>query len=270
MLSERAFRARLPAPAASLLASVTALLVLCPALPAQEAAVDGDLGTGTITGLVVEAETDRPLVRASVRLDGERRVLTGPDGRFRFGKVAPGGHEVAVDYLGFRGARQTVAIDSSESVTLRLVLKRDVVEVAELVVEMPRTRASWVREDLQRIFRNGGRVYTHRELDRMGMEFLDGLFRRIPGYDLVGDVSDVASVFPHPRASSSVNVLLSVHGRVCPARLYLDGAKVPAFYLEQILTEEVAAVAILAGPQSVVGECGEISVLSRREAGSSS
>lgn len=263
MPSARASRTRLLSLVSGLM-SIVALLILCPTLTAQEALSDGDPGAGSITGVVVEEITERPLARASVTLDGERQALTGSDGRFRFEAVDAGRHEVAVSYLGFRGARQTVEVASGEPATVRLLLEPDVVEVAELVVQMPPTRASWVRDDLQRSFREGGRLYTHRDLDRMGFEYLEGLFRRIPGHELVGNRTDFAFISPDPRAPHSANVLLRVHGRTCPVHLYLDGGKVPAFYLDHILAENVAAVAILAGPQSVRGECGVISVLSRR------
>lgn len=258
-------RQRLPTPSArpaSVLLPLLALLASGPALDAQEpAAGQEEAEPGAIAGTVLEKGTDRPLAGAAVAVDGEVRALAGPDGRFRIEDVEPGGHRLTVEFLGFRAARSGVEVKPGETAGVRLAPERAVVEVAELVVELPSRREPWVRQAFRRIFRAGGQVYTHRDFDRMGLSYLDGLFRRIAGYQLVGDVSGAAS--PRFRGPTASSVLLRVHGRTCPVRLYLDGGAVPASYLKRLPVEHVAAVAFAASSQSVLTECGVISVLTR-------
>jgi hypothetical protein len=64
----------------------------------------------SITGLIVNGVTSRPLVGAIVDIDGHMQVESGPDGRFRIDDVAVGPHLLATRAHKFRSRIQPVDI----------------------------------------------------------------------------------------------------------------------------------------------------------------
>jgi len=64
----------------------------------------------SITGLIVNGVTSRPLVGAIVDIDGHMRVESGPDGRFRIEDVPVGRHLLATRATKFRARIQPVDI----------------------------------------------------------------------------------------------------------------------------------------------------------------
>lgn len=79
--------------------------------------------TGTITGTVVDANTQEPLSDINVVVAGTLMgATTGPDGTFRIEDVPPDEYDVQVSALDYRTARWTVEVEAGETVevTFRL------------------------------------------------------------------------------------------------------------------------------------------------------
>jgi hypothetical protein len=64
----------------------------------------------SITGLIVNGVTSRPLVGAIVDIDGHMQVESGPDGRFRIDDVVVGPHLLSTRATKFRARIQPVDI----------------------------------------------------------------------------------------------------------------------------------------------------------------
>ena len=83
------------------------LIVLLPAVPgpgaAGTAAAQASTGnTGTISGLVRDAESHEPLIGVDLVLVGVgAKTATDIDGRFAFGDLAAGKYELRLTYLGY-------------------------------------------------------------------------------------------------------------------------------------------------------------------------
>lgn len=91
--------------------------------------------TGTITGRVVEAGTQRPLNGAQVSIPGTSYgTLTASDGRYLLVNVPSGEIRVAVHLIGYAADSATVSVTDGETVSADFALDRDVLNLAEVVV----------------------------------------------------------------------------------------------------------------------------------------
>ncbi len=96
---------------------------------------DGDLLTGTVTGQVVEAGTNRPLASTQVSIVGTGLGgLTDGSGNFSISNVPAGEHQVEVTRLGYQSATQSVTLASGETVTLNFTLSQQALGLEEIVV----------------------------------------------------------------------------------------------------------------------------------------
>lgn len=88
--------------------------------------VPGEEGDAVVSGTVHDPQ-HRPLGGAEVvltaALGGARRVLTTPDGEFRFRGVAAGGYTVRVRHDGFRPVEERVAVGPGEMPALHFALE---------------------------------------------------------------------------------------------------------------------------------------------------
>ena len=95
--------------------------------------------TGTVEGTVNDAGGG-PLPGVTVTLAGDRgaqTVVTGEDGAFRFGLLAPGDYTVGASLEGFRGAEQAVHVDSGGRSAITLMLGLESSEAITITSEAP-------------------------------------------------------------------------------------------------------------------------------------
>ena len=90
---------------------------------------------GTVTGVVTEAGTSRPLAAARVVIVGTNlSAITGADGRFEIRNVPSGQVEVQVQLVGYTPASRTVTVPSGGTVTVNFQLEPAVFTLDQLVV----------------------------------------------------------------------------------------------------------------------------------------
>ncbi len=87
---------------------------------------------GTVTGRVTDGATQEGLSGATVSI-GERRSLTGPDGRFTLGGVPAGTHTVRATRLGYGEATATVTLGADQIATVELVMRSQALAIEGLV-----------------------------------------------------------------------------------------------------------------------------------------
>ena len=91
--------------------------------------------TATLTGRVLDAETEAPLPLANVvLLELGRGTTTGDDGRFRVASVSPGTYTVRVSFVGFETAESRVALRAGQTTTLNVSLQPVDMEVEGVTV----------------------------------------------------------------------------------------------------------------------------------------
>ena len=105
---------------------------LCPTRAERERAAPGGppavrrAGTpGTLTGVVTDAGSGTPLVGAAVGFASAaaRPAVTGTDGVFVLGDVAPGPHELVIRRLGYEARRVPLSAPDSAGLVLTVRLQ---------------------------------------------------------------------------------------------------------------------------------------------------
>lgn len=218
-------------------------------LAAQEAngdSAEARHATAELYGTVREAESDRPLEDAEVRLLGrDRTTLTDSTGAYRLRGLAPGEDSVAVEYLSGRSRAEYVWLDPGGVTRLDVELRPEAVEVAELQVEVEGIRDRRMQEIRQRERRFSGHVVTREELkERAPMRTTDAL-RGIPGVQ-------VRYVPPRQRGAFTSDFVVLLRGGAgfsgrCRPQIYLDGAPVSGISVNDFQPEEILALEVYQG-----------------------
>jgi len=113
--------------------SVLRLLVILGALIAFPSAAHAQ--TGTVTGQVITAQTERPLANAQVVVVGTTLgALSGADGSFSIGNVPAGAREIQVRSIGYRTTSETVQVVAAEVTTVEFRLAQSAVELDQIIV----------------------------------------------------------------------------------------------------------------------------------------
>lgn len=222
------------------------LLLLCGHAAAQQ--------SGTIQGRVL-TDDDRPVEGATVRLGDERRTLSSESGAFEFTDVRADGRSLRVDYLGFETARKRIRLDPGETRSISFSLDRDAVEVADLVVEVPRRRRTWVRSTFDGLIRRHGTLVTEREIADWNPYRTSDLLQRFADIQIRG----------LNEAGIGNRVVVRCHGRLREPTVYLDGAVMPDLDVDAIPPEQIAALGVVTGPSvsALSPSCGAVVILTK-------
>ena len=90
---------------------------------------------GTLTGRVVDAQTQQPLSVAQIYVTGlNLGVLTSSNGAYQIPNVPPGTHTIRAELIGYASQTQEVLVVSGETVTLDFALVTQALALDELVV----------------------------------------------------------------------------------------------------------------------------------------
>jgi len=90
--------------------------------------------TGTITGRVLDAETQAPVPDVSVFVEGTRRgAVTAADGSFTIGGVPSGSQTVRARHIGFGAPVQVVTVPNGGSVSVIFSMSRQAAVLEEVV-----------------------------------------------------------------------------------------------------------------------------------------
>jgi TonB-linked SusC/RagA family outer membrane protein len=105
-----------------------------PATPALEEGVSAPVVAAVITGRVVDSASSRPLAGAQIQVVGTPLgAMTNEAGRFTIAGVPAGTHTVRATLLGFGPQSRTVTVADGQSVTIDFVLRRQAVELEQVV-----------------------------------------------------------------------------------------------------------------------------------------
>ena len=102
---------------------------------------------GSVTGLVVDAETGEPMLGVSVMLEGTTMgAATDLDGNYRIQNVPPGTYTLVSNYIGYAKVNVTgVIVDGGKLTTMNMQMRSEALEIGEVVIEarmMNNTEAS--------------------------------------------------------------------------------------------------------------------------------
>jgi TonB-linked SusC/RagA family outer membrane protein len=110
------------------LSVLSSVLVLCAAAPSEAQQ------RGTISGVVTEAASSRPVAGAQVSIAGTQQgAATGADGRFTIGNVAEGNRTVQVRMIGYSATEKPVTVANGQVATVNFQLSTRAVVLDEVV-----------------------------------------------------------------------------------------------------------------------------------------
>lgn len=89
---------------------------------------------GTVTGTVLDAETEETLPGASVQIaEGNIGTATDAEGQFSF-RVAPGDYTLQVSFVGYQTQTRDINVSAGSTIQLRIRLEQREAELGEVVV----------------------------------------------------------------------------------------------------------------------------------------
>lgn len=134
--------------------------------------------TGQISGTVREA-AGAPLPGVNVVVDGTGRgAATDADGRFVIDRLEAGSYTLVASAIGFRQARQEVAVSEGAATTVEIVLVEETLETGEVVVTAARREQQFADVPVSIS------VVQARELDARSIVSLDDALRYVPGVQM--------------------------------------------------------------------------------------
>src|SRR5690606_12068995 len=150
-----------------------------PALAAQ--------GTGTVTGVVVNAENGLTLAGVALEVPGTAlRAVSRADGRFTILRVPAGGQSVQARYIGFAPQSVSVTVTSGGVAQVRLELRPQAVEIEGIeVVGLQVGQAAALNQQLNAI--NVTNVVAADQIGRFPDANIGDALKRIPGISVPVD-----------------------------------------------------------------------------------
>lgn len=162
---------------------ITALLAILAFAPCAYAQ------TGTITGRVVEAQSEAALAGANVGLAGTARgAATDPNGRFVITGIPAGTYTIEASLVGYLTAEHTIQVRANETAALRVALSKDTIELSGITVTG--RRGGYVADDVTSANKIGAAltetpqsvsVITRDQLAVKGVDRLSEALRYTPG-----------------------------------------------------------------------------------------
>lgn len=143
--------------------------------------------SSTISGTVVDAQTNLALPGAVVRAAGVgRSAVTGQNGRFVLTGVPAGTHDVEVSYMGYQGQAQRVAVAAGSAGRVSFLLQPGAVEVDGVTVVGQRTgQARALNQQLTSA--NITNVVAADQIGRFPDANIGDAIKRIPGINVALD-----------------------------------------------------------------------------------
>jgi len=205
---------------------------------------------GTMTGVVTDAETKRPLVGATILLDrASRGVLTNQHGVYYLPSVPSGNHRVTARMLGYKKSSISTMVFDHQAVTANLELSRSTNVLDQVVVT-----GTVVATELKAV-PNAITVITAKQLEERGITQIQQLFRGdVPGLfaQVTSTASPVDEVTMFSRGATALsNKSVGTQNGTNPIKTYVDGVELvnPAL-LSQIDPKSIERIEILTGPQA--------------------
>ena len=89
---------------------------------------------GVLTGVVRDSRTGEPMARVAVQLAGAgKQALTGADGSFDFGEVAPGEYSLRASTVGYRLLQTRITLEAGDRKALEVSLTPDSFQATERI-----------------------------------------------------------------------------------------------------------------------------------------
>lgn len=258
-----------------LAATLAAVVAWGGPLAAQEPAEGGDAtrdgarpataadSLADLVGVVASGTTGEPIADARISVpELDLSFVSSSDGRFELQRVPPGTYHLRVQYLGYSTNEQAVTVAPGRVTRVVFLLERDVLELADLEVEVRRTdrsgpRAAFLERMRERRF---GTFITRADIEAREPHNTSDMLRNLPGVKVTPVEWGQATVF-----------LRGSTGDVCEPTVFLNGVPAPGFKLDNLPPEAVEGIEIYKRPSDMPAQfkgvgsvgCGAIIIWSQ-------
>lgn len=185
----------------TLLIALGAALLLPSTLPAQA----GAPAEVEVSGRVVDAATQAPIVGAVVELrDVRRKAVSDAEGKFVLQRVPRGTHQWVISRIGYAAWEESTEVDEGDELTIALLARPEVLEGITAVASQ---------------------LTRRRESSGMAVRTVDSNTLRLSGapsvFALVHDRLGVAGV-PCPNTTTGTHSCAWIRGELMPVVVYVD------------------------------------------------
>jgi hypothetical protein len=190
-------------------------------------------------GRVSVAGTGEPLTNAVVHVPGrDRHAVVDSSGEYRIRGLEPGEVAARVEYLGAETTERTVELEPGEAARLDFRAREAAVELTELQVEVQRRRGKMAGFERRRKQGRGDFV-TREDIERVNPVRTTRIIR----HEAVG------ARIVRTESGDQRLLLRGTTGRCAPA-VFLDGAFVPGFSVNDVHPGDLEAVEIYGGTRA--------------------
>lgn len=216
--------------------------------------------TANFTGTVASARTGEPLSGARLSIpDLQFGAITDDEGNFRIRKLPPGLYDVRVHYLGYTTNQRPIRLRPGQVTNVTFLLERDVLEVADLTVEVKQPdRMEPMAGFRERMEQGFGYFITREDIEERNPRYTSDMLRSVPGLD-VNQVDQ-----------GQGRVTIRCSGRKAYPVVFLDGALVRNFPVDNIQPGRIQGIEVYSGPSETPGQfqvggagCGVIVIHTR-------
>lgn len=227
-------------------------LACCLLLVAADPA--GAQETAVLRGTVTTSDGS-PVGGARVLAGDSAIAITEANGSYRLTDLPAGRLTVRIEYLGFETVRTRLRLTAGESRTYSPSLRREAIEVADLLVEVPRRRRRWVRGMFRSVIRGHGDLISRREIEELQPSRTSDLLARLPNLYVRGLAE----------RGTGNQLVVRCFGREQEPAVYLDGGLMPDLNVDDIPPDQIAALGVVRGPSvsALVPGCGAVLIVTR-------
>lgn len=190
--------------------------------------------TANFTGTVASSQTGKPISGARVSIpEIQYGAITDEEGNFTIQELPPGLYDVRVHYLGYSTNQRPIRLQPGRVTNATFLLERDVLEVADLKVEVKQTNRVDPMADFKRRMERGfGDFITREEIEKRNPQHTSDLLRTVPGVD-VGPVQ-----------YGQADVRMRRAGRECQPVVFLDGVLTRNYNIDQLQPQSIQAIEV--------------------------
>ncbi|MGH7475263.1 MAG: TonB-dependent receptor plug domain-containing protein [Longimicrobiales bacterium] len=217
----------------------------------------------SIQGVVLDAQTTRPVVNASVRLRGTTHAaVTDAGGRFGFREIQPGMYVIVVEHIAYTARSDSLFLNSSDDLQLEIQLAETAVALEPIEVTA-RPRKLVIVGFYDRRQRGIGTYFTRDDIEKRHVQRLSDLLSRVPGLRRTLNQDGSSRIDARGVKTIMTN---------CNTQYFIDGvrAEIGAIGIDVIPPRDIEAVEVYRGSSELpiqfdVGRamCGAVLIWTR-------
>lgn len=188
-----------------------------------------------LVGTVASSRTGEPIAGARISFpDFQYGSISTKEGKFRIPNLPPGLYDVHVRYLGYKTNQRPVRLKAGHVTRVVFTLERDVLEVADLKVEVKQPERTEPRSALRRrIERGRGEIITRDQIEKKNPENTTDMLREIPGLN----------VSPVEFGQATVQ-MRGAKGSLCRPTVFLNGIVARGYEIDNLQPSSVQAIEV--------------------------